>query len=71
MAPFSPGGRWVAFASNGAGRFEVYVQAFPSPAANCRCRPTTGRKPRWRGDGNEIFYVQLDPKMMAARVIPI
>jgi eukaryotic-like serine/threonine-protein kinase len=30
-ATISPDGRWLAFASNESGRFEVYVQRFPSP----------------------------------------
>src|SRR5262249_37378975 len=28
---FSPDGKWVVFASNESGRFEIYVQAFPVP----------------------------------------
>ena len=27
-----------------------------------------GDQPRWRGDGNELFYVAADSKMMAASV---
>ena len=27
-----------------------------------------GDQPRWRGDGNELFYVAADGKMMAASV---
>jgi Tol biopolymer transport system component len=30
-AQFSPDGRWVAYESNETGRFEIYVQAFPTP----------------------------------------
>jgi eukaryotic-like serine/threonine-protein kinase len=28
---FSPDGRWVAYASNESGRYEIYVQPFPGP----------------------------------------
>ena len=30
--PFSPDGHWLAYASDGSWRFEVYVQRFPGPA---------------------------------------
>ena len=28
---FSPDGRWIAYQSNGTGRFEIYVRQFPGP----------------------------------------
>jgi hypothetical protein len=31
MPAFSPDGRWLAYASDESGRFEVYVQRFPGP----------------------------------------
>ncbi|HYW37590.1 MAG TPA: hypothetical protein VE957_05715 [Terriglobales bacterium] len=32
MSAFSPDGRWLAYASDESGRFEVYVQRLPGPS---------------------------------------
>jgi eukaryotic-like serine/threonine-protein kinase len=32
MSAFSPDGRWLAYASDESGRFEVYVQRFQGPS---------------------------------------
>ncbi|MEQ1885098.1 MAG: protein kinase [Bryobacteraceae bacterium] len=61
----SPDGRWLAYASNESGRFEVYVQAFSlargsegSAASDGRWQVSTegGLSPRWRADGKELFF---------------
>ena len=31
---FSPDGRWVAYASNESGKWEIYVAPFPGPGGN-------------------------------------
>ena len=65
---FSPDGRWVAYASNESGRTEVYVAAFPGPGGKRQISTTGGSAPRWRRDGKEIFYLDLNNTMMAAAV---
>jgi len=35
---FSPDGRWVAYYSNEAGGYQVYVRPFPGPGAAVPCR---------------------------------
>ncbi len=55
---FSPNGRWVAYASEESGKFEVYVRPFPAE----RTQSTTisvagGMQPEWRRDGKELFYI--------------
>jgi Tol biopolymer transport system component len=65
---FSPNGRWVAYVSNRSGRFEVYARPFPVGTGEFPISRNGGRAPRWRGDGNEVFFLALDGTMMAAQV---
>ena len=45
---FSPDGRWVAYASNLSGRYEIYIRAFPS-GGQWRVSTGGGITPRWVG----------------------
>jgi eukaryotic-like serine/threonine-protein kinase len=65
---FSPDGRLVAYISNESGKYEVYVAPFPGPGGKWQISTSGGAYPRWRRDGNEIFYLSLDNKLMAAAV---
>jgi Tol biopolymer transport system component len=53
----SPDGRWMAYASNESGQFEVYVQSFPAPGGKRRISTEGGTEPQWRRDGRELFYL--------------
>ena len=54
----SPDGRWIAFAANDSGRFEVYVRAFAPGDQTPRDRwpvSTNGASTvKWRGDSREL-----------------
>jgi serine/threonine protein kinase/Tol biopolymer transport system component len=63
----SPDSRWVAYVSNESGRFEIYVQAFPSPAARRQVSTNGGIGPRWSPTGRELYFVAPDAKLMAVR----
>src|SRR5262249_27355632 len=65
---FSPDSKWVAYQSNESGQSEIYVQPFPGPGGKFQISTNGGAQPRWNKNGNEIFYVSLDSKMMAASV---
>lgn len=65
---FSPDGRWVAYASNETGKWEIYVTSFPEPRGKWQVSIGGGEQPRWRSDGKELFYLAPDGKMMAAAV---
>ncbi|MGC1450262.1 MAG: protein kinase [Candidatus Sulfotelmatobacter sp.] len=67
-AQFSPDGKWVAYASNESGKWEIYVTSFPDARGKWEVSTGGGEQPRWRGDGKELFYLSLDGKMMAAPV---
>jgi Tol biopolymer transport system component len=61
----SPDGRWMAYASDESGRWEVYVGGFPGGAARRQVSAGGGVEPRWRADGNELFYVAPDGTLTA------
>src|SRR5262249_22969441 len=61
---FSPDGRWLAYASDESGAFEVYVQAFPDGQGKRLVSRGGGAEPRWRADGRELFYVSADRRLM-------
>ncbi len=67
-AQFSPDGKWVAYASNESGRFEIYVTSFPAAEGKWQVSSGGGTQPRWRGDTKELFYLAPDGKMMAASI---
>ncbi len=64
----SPDGRWLVYESNEAGRYEIYVQAFPEPGRKVIVSKGGGTLPRWRRDGRELYYVAPDDKLMAVPV---
>jgi eukaryotic-like serine/threonine-protein kinase len=64
----SPDSHWVAYSSNESGRFDVYVQPFPSLGGKSLVSPNGGAQPRWRKDGKELFYVALDGQLMAVPI---
>jgi hypothetical protein len=61
----SPDGRWVAYASDESGAFEVYVQSFPGGGSKRPVSSGGGAEPRWRPDGRELFYVSAGRRLMA------
>ncbi len=56
-AAFSPDGRWIAYQSDESGRDEVYIRPFPGPGGKWQVSTGGGTRPRWRGDGKELFYM--------------
>jgi hypothetical protein len=66
-------GKWIAYSSDDSGRREIYVKPFIAgePASEARWQISTsgGTMPRWRRDGQELYYWALDGRMMAAAVV--
>ena len=52
----SPDGRWLAYASDMSGRYEIYVNSFPDPGLRIPVSLTGGTEPVWSRDGSELFY---------------
>lgn len=65
---FSPDGRFIAFASDELGRYEIYVAPYPLSAAKIRVSTTGGNLPRWSRDGRELFFISADLHLMAVPV---
>jgi len=59
---FSPDGRWIAYVSNESGRREIYVQPLPATGAKWLLSTGGGDAPRWRVDGRELYYLELDER---------
>jgi eukaryotic-like serine/threonine-protein kinase len=64
----SPDGKWVVYASNESGKWEIYVTSFPEARGKWQVSSRGGEQPRWRGDGKELFYLSSDGKVMAVPV---
>ena len=68
---FSPDGRWVAYSSDSSGHDEVYIRAFPRDETPTH--PVSrggGWAPRWRSNGEELFFLNLDSTVMAVSIDP-
>ena len=68
-ATFSPDGRWVAFASDASGQFEVYYTPFPGPGRITQISSNGGAAPVWAKDGSRIYY-RVSGALMEAEVVP-
>ncbi len=64
----SPDGKWVAYASDESGNWEVYVTSFPSAAGKWQVSRGGGAEPRWRGDGGEVYYIGPNGMLTAVSV---
>jgi Tol biopolymer transport system component len=65
-AKFSPDGHWLAYSEQNSG--EVYITPFPGPGAHIAVSSGGGGDPRWRADGQELFYVSDDLAVMSLQV---
>jgi eukaryotic-like serine/threonine-protein kinase len=65
---FSPDGRWVAYAADESGRYEIYVTAFPGPGRRWQVSAAGGTQPRWSPDGTELFFLSSARHLMAVSV---
>jgi serine/threonine-protein kinase len=67
----SPDGRWLAYASNESGAYEVYVRPFPETAtAKWQVSTAGGREPAWSGTGRELLYLNGRGDMVSAEIQP-
>jgi len=66
----SPDGRWLAYTSNESGRFEIYVQSFPTAGTKYQVTTSGGNKVSWTQGGRELIYTSLDGALGAVPVTP-
>jgi Tol biopolymer transport system component len=65
---FSPDGKWISYNSNKSGRVEVYLRPFAGPGGEVQVSNNGGAQSRWSRDGNELFYLASDGRLMAAPI---
>jgi serine/threonine-protein kinase len=53
---FSPDGRWMTYASNESGAWEIYVRRFPDDGTKVRVSTSGGVVPYWSPNGRELLY---------------
>lgn len=69
QASLSTDGKWLAYASNESGGYQVVVQPFPDASqGKSQISTNGGASPRWRRDGRELFYVDDEQRLMAVPI---
>jgi len=63
---FSPDGRWLAYASDESGVYQVYVRAFPDNGTPKQISIAGGLYPVFSRNGREIFFRTEDNQIMVA-----
>jgi serine/threonine-protein kinase len=63
---FSPDGRWIAYASNESGTWEIYVRRFPDRGTKVRVSASGGVVPYWSPNGHELLYRTDANRVMVA-----
>ena len=65
----SPNSRWLAYETNEAGRFEIWVQPYPvGNSGRWQVSNEGGTRPLWARNGKELFYVSLTGTLMSVGV---
>jgi dipeptidyl aminopeptidase/acylaminoacyl peptidase len=64
----SPDGRWLLWASDDSGRYEVYVAPFPGGGSRVQVSREGGTQPRWNPAGSEILLKTPDNVLTAVRI---
>ncbi len=68
-AQFSPDGRWIVYASDESGLFQVYLRAAQGGDRRWQVSTEGGTHPMWNRNGRELFY-RNGTKMIAIDVKP-
>ena len=68
----SPDSKWIAYASDESGKYEIYVQAFAEEAASAgrkwQVSYDGGSWPKWKRDGRELFYLSAAREIVTVEV---
>jgi serine/threonine-protein kinase len=63
---FSPDGKWLAYSSTQAGKFQVYVRSTTNPGATWLLSDSYGDIPQWSPRAREIFFRDGNGQFMVA-----
>ncbi len=65
----SADGKWLAYASDETGRFEIFVRPFPDVGSGkWQISTAGGTSPQWSRRGDELYFIDGANDMQAARV---
>ena len=64
----SPNGKWLAYATDESGAYEIWVVSFPPVGRGIRISEFGGRQPMWRADSKELYFVSDERKFYALTV---
>jgi Tol biopolymer transport system component len=75
----SPDGKWLAYASNETGRYEVWIEPFPQTGTRYQMTHDGGSHPLWLPDGrslyfdrdHEMFRLPVSTENLSSKVEPI
>jgi Tol biopolymer transport system component len=75
----SPDGRWLAYASNETGRYEVWIEPLPPTGPRYRVTQDGGSHPLWLPDGRALYFdrdlqmfrLEVDTQDLARRSQPM
>ena len=70
QADFSPDGRWLAYASNVSGRFEIYMGRVGGSDERFPITTDGGQAPIWSPKGDRLFY-RRHSAMMAVEIVQL
>ena len=66
QARVSPHSDFVAYSTNESGTYQIVVQTFPDTSGGkWQITADGGVEPKWRRDGRELYYLNLDGKLMS------
>jgi len=65
---FSRNEKWVAYSSNQSGSDQTWVIPFPPTGEKWQISQAGGVQPRWSSDGNELFFLDPDGRLMAVSI---
>jgi hypothetical protein len=68
---FSFDGKWLAYAAETGGAFQVYVTSFPKADQTVQISKDGGSQPRWRRDGKELYYRDVNDASIVAVSIAV
>ena len=66
----SPDGRWLGFASNETGEWQVFVQPADGSGSKFQVSSDGGRSPFWSQSGNTLFYTKESTRFEATLDLP-
>jgi Tol biopolymer transport system component len=65
QAQFSPDSKFIAYAVEGGGVPQVFVEPLPVTGTQWQISMKGGAEPHWRSDGRELLYVSADGWLMS------